>query len=308
MKSARTTAVPRDASDVARFVETFTARHGVMPIGGGEGAAAPAITAPPAPAPAPAPAPVAPAPAPAAPQDPAAPAPAAEPAAPPWAQQILDRMDATPQAADPYAVELGLVPAPPAPGQPQLPPQAPASPGPGQQPQAQPGAPFPGLGAPSDPEAQLQSIRDWIDAEVDRRVQSTVDPRFEQLRAQERANEIAGLKSDYPEFSDPATAAEVVQRARQWASLMGNEQLAKEPAFLEMSLLAKRQIDAVRVAQAQGAPQPAVPGVPGSPQPTVPIEAPGVPAPGSPVDPAQAAAQSIVDAGRRGGLSPIWGG
>jgi hypothetical protein len=297
--------VPREAADVDAFVESFRAEHGFAPIAGGETLTpAPAQTAPPAAPAAPDPGiTVTPPPGPAAPAvDPGTQAPAAPPAEqPPWMQGLLDRMDrmGAPEQYDPLLNDLGLAPPPVAQPQQQFVPQPQASPQAVAQPQ--PGTPFPGV--PQDQAQQVQLIQSWIADEAQKAARQMVEPRFEAMRQVTRAQELDGLKQDYEEFRDPQRANEIASRARGWAAQMGSEALVNEPMFLEMTLLAGRQIDATRVAQAQ---QPPVPGqqvVPGQQQ--VPIETPGPAAPGAPVDPQQAIAQGIVAAGA-GGLNGFW--
>lgn len=297
-------AVPRDAVAVAAFVEDFRARHnGVTPIGGGDTIAdalgnpqAPVQTAPPPPA-----APQAPVPPPAAPVDPAAPqaaAPATPADQPPWLQGLFDRMDAMgpPVPVDPVLNDLGLGPAtPPQPQQVPQQAQPPASPGLGQQapPQA-PGMPFPGQ--PMAPQEQIALIQNWIGQQVEERTKALVDPQLQQFADQRRLEELQGLRTEYPEFQDQAKADALVARGRQWARQMGNEDLIREPMFLEMVLHATRSVDAAAAAQAQAQPVPA--GTQVVPPPMgYPIEQPGAAAPGAVVDPAKAISQRIVQAG-----------
>jgi hypothetical protein len=305
--TTRTTLVPRDAVDVASFIDNFRADHGITPLGGGEGY----IGAPPA-APEATPEPAAPAQA--APAEPAAPAPQPPPE---WAQPLFDRMDqiAPPAPPDPAAVDLGFVDPPPVGQPPQQQPQSPASPGLGQPPQ-QPGTPFPG--APQSQDDQVKVIQDWVAQEVEKgvaaRLAQDVEPRFQALRQAERQQEIDGLRQDYTEFQDPQKATEIVSRARQWGELMERslppqfaglgEALAREPAYLEQVLLAGAQMDARRVRQAQ---QPPTGAAPQLPTPLgYPIEQPGAAAPAPPIDPQQAIQQRIVAAGNGSGLSSVW--
>jgi hypothetical protein len=317
-------AVPRDPVDVTSFIDNFRAEHGIAPFGGGESVpgAPPAQAAPP-PAPAPAPAPqlpggvdpaqVQPAPQPQYQQpDPAAAAqqpqaPAAPPAQQPdWMQPLIERMDrvAPPQEYDPIAAELGLAPAPPLQPNPQMPQQPPASPAQPQQTQ-QPGMPFPG--AQPDQQQQLALIQQWIAEEAQKAAQSVVDPRFEALQHQQRLEEYQGLRSDYEEFRDPVRGSQIVSQARQWAARMGSPEMAQDPMFLEMTLMASRQMDAARLAQAQQPVPPAVPGQPlppGAQQP-YPIEQPGPAAPAPQSTPQQEIAKRISQAGGSR-LSPLW--
>lgn len=300
MTSSQLTAVPTDVADVTTFTENFRARYGVSPIAGGETleGAPPAAAAPPAPEPAAAP--VAP------PGEPAAAAP--EPVIPvseATAQQLLSRFDEFgAQPPDPIAVDLGLVQPPPAmPGQPQgqpgaYPPGQFGQPPAPAQPNPQPGAQLPGVD-PNEKAAIDAYVEARSEAVVERILAERVDPRFAQQDVDRRRAETEALVEGNPELRDPQVAEALMARARNWATQLGNPEMAREPGFLELTYRAAKQMEA---AQAAGAQAPAAP-VPG--QGEVPIEQPGPAAPAGAID-NQDPGQRIVAAGKGSGLSSFW--
>ncbi len=315
MTSSHPAAVPTDVADVRSFAENFRARYGVAPIAGGEhmvGApppapAAPAAPDPAAPSPAPAPDPAAAAPAPGQPA-----APEAAPGVPmteATAQQLLARFDEIGPAAppDPIGVELGLMqPAPAMPGQPQG--QPGAVPLPGQQgapqvpvpPQQQPGAQLP-VGSPEEQAAIDRYVETRARQVAEAMFEEQISPKFARMEADRRRGETESLVADHPELQDRGTAEQLLSRARNWATQLGTPELAREPGFLELTLLAGKQMAA---AQAAGAQVPVVP-TPGNGE--VPIEQPGPAAPAGAAAGIQDPGQRIVEAGKGHGLSSVFG-
>lgn len=306
--SSTLTSVPKDPDDLRQWATDAAASNGFPPLAGGEAQPGePPAAAPPAPA---APAPqVAPPGQPAPPPDPQVAAPPAAPS--PSIEDVYamleERLPAGPP--DPLEVELGLQPAPVDPG---LPPQAqPGTAFPGQPPAQQPGVPQqPQPGVPGPQQAEVQAVERWINDMVEQRINESVLPRFEEGEKARRQNEFTELRGQHPELADPNVASALVKRAQNWATqVLGNSELAREPAFLEMVLLAGAQMDANQAVAAQ---QPGTPGTQPqavAPPPGVPIEAPGGAAlPAGQLTPEQQTQQAILAAGGGSGLDPFWRG
>lgn len=297
-------AIPTDPGELSKFASYFMATHGMPPIAGGE---TPGGTVTPAPPVAPDPATAAATPAP----DPVGAAPATNGATPEgqpaegaevqpqgtppeWAETLLERMDQiAPPQVDPLAAELF--------GQPQAAQPQQFAP---QQEQPQPQQPGPQSGLPAQPgqldEAEL--VRNFIDERAQQIAQKAIEERvtpvLQQQQVQRRREEALALTDEYPELRDPQFQSSLMTKARSWAhQILGSPEAAGEPGFLELCLLASRQLDAA--AQAS----PAQPGQPGS---EVPIEQPGGANPGSAQPQTDQIADRIVSAGARRGLSSLW--
>lgn len=299
-------AVPRTTEALETFVENFTEEHGFPPLAGGEAQPAEAPAAVPDATPAPE--------APAAPAAEAAPAPEAPPA---WAEDFIGRVEEQMNAvngqnqADPLLADLGF--AQPDPAMPGVPAGQPGAipgqydpsltgvqPNGGAQPQAAPGAMTP-------QQAEAQQIADWVSAQAEVKarelIQSEVMPQFERQQETERKEELQGLAGDYPEyFGNQKSAAEAIGRARTMAqTITGSPDLAREPGFIELTVLAGEAIEGRRQ---RAASTPTLPAPAGG----VPIESPGPSAPAAPTNPNDDRAARIVAAGVGSGLSPVFGG
>lgn len=176
--------------------------------------------------------------------------------APPWAQPLIERMnDLNPAQPDPLAAELGLAPPPPDPAQQQAQAQqqataqqqaAQAQAQLGQQGQPQPGTPQ----APADPTQQM--IQQWMREQARAEAQAMLDElgvkEFMQTTdVNRRRGEMQSLVSDYK--LTPQQQQKLLADGRQYAAVIGRPDLAGEPGFLELTLLANHTIEQQRQAQ-----------------------------------------------------------
>jgi hypothetical protein len=103
-------------------------------------------------------------------------------------------------------------------------------------------------------EAQSRALQEL----VDRRVQAAVSPVLEQREDDRRAAEADALEEKYPELADEKVYQPVIQQALDFAGRLGNVELAREPALIEMLYLAGR----AQASSAQEVPAGSQPGVP----------------------------------------------
>lgn len=131
-------------------------------------------------------------------------------------------------------------------------------------------------------EAQSRALQEL----VDRRVQAAVSPVLAAREDDRRAAEADALEEKYPELADEKVYQPVIQQALDFAGRLGNVELAREPALIEMLYLAGR-------AQASGAQE-----VPAGSQPGVPLERGGSAGPVDSSERDDAADQIVALAGK----------
>jgi hypothetical protein len=103
-------------------------------------------------------------------------------------------------------------------------------------------------------EAQQRALQEL----VDRRVQAAVSPVLEQREDDRRAAEADALEEKYPALGDEKVYQPVIQQALDFAGRLGNVELAREPALIEMLYLASL----AKQSSAQEVPAGSQPGVP----------------------------------------------
>jgi hypothetical protein len=154
----------------------------------------------------------------------------------------LNRLPAPPPQQNPLAQAAGFEPPPPVPQtDPRLqagqPPVVPAQALQGQPPQQQYD---PQQGAVEDP--ALQQVEQYVESLAEAKAREAVAPVLQSIQQERRQQDAQALLDDFPELRDPQQAGEAVRQAEQYARSMGVPQLGREPAFIELALLASRQL------------------------------------------------------------------
>lgn len=215
---------------------------------------------------------------------------------PEWVADLQGRFDE-------LRSDLGLVSLPPQPQTPeaqqaageQLPadllsqlypaaPEAGQVPGQEQQPQFDPftGEPLEPAGyGPQDQAEAAAQLREYLQGEIDQRVQEQLNPFFETQMREARVNAALALEEEFPELRNPAIAQPVVQMAQGLVAEMGMPEAANHPGIAKVVRLIYMASKAGAAAssetpagQQSGEVQLETPGarVPGSQQPTEPDE------------------------------------
>lgn len=143
--------------------------------------------------------------------------------------------------------DLGIVSLPPTPQTPDAQARADAQAGPGiaeslfpaaPEQQQQPGEPgeegFDEFGYPQDQQQAEQQLREYLQSEIDSRVQEQLNPFFESQMRDQRVNAALALEAEFPELRNPEIAQPVVQMAQGLMAEMGMPEAANHPGIAQV--------------------------------------------------------------------------
>jgi hypothetical protein len=102
------------------------------------------------------------------------------------------------------------------------------------------------LGESLDPEVSAQKLSEIMDQMTQQRVEAALTPLQKQITDQRLAAESTELAGEFPELSDPAKAQELMNASKMVADHLNQADLAHEPQFMRIVLLAARGQEAAR--------------------------------------------------------------